>query len=76
MRSMRPFVYILGVKNIAALKVNLKTLPSSAVSKLVNSEGLPYYQVTFMLKIRFLTTLEFSMVSQGKVYESVVAEYS
>jgi hypothetical protein len=70
------FVYSLGVKKIVTLKVNLKTLPPSTVSKLVNAQAQPYCQVNFMLKIRFLTTLEFTIVCQGKVYGSVVSEYS
>lgn len=75
MSSAMSFAYRLGVKKIVALKVNLKTLPSSAVAKRVNSEGQPYCQVNFVLKIRFVTTLEFSMVWEGKVYKSVAAKY-
>jgi hypothetical protein len=56
--------------------VDLKKLPQSAVVKCRNLSGIDYYSVNYSLRIRFVTTLEYMLVCEGKTYGSVVAEFA
>jgi len=64
------------VKRLATITVDLKKLPQSAVFKRRNLSGIDYYSVSYSLKIRFVTTLEYTLVCKGETYGSVVAEYA
>lgn len=62
-------------RSLCKVKVDAKHLPASAVKKKVSPFGVRYYQVSFQLAIKFLTTLEFKLVCDDEVIGSVVADY-
>jgi len=65
----------IGDRRLVTVTADLKSLPTSAVSARVNQLGVPYYAISFSLRIRFLTTLEYTLLYENQVYGSVVAEY-
>ncbi|KAF1911224.1 hypothetical protein BDU57DRAFT_485781 [Ampelomyces quisqualis] len=64
------------VYTVATLKVDLSDVPQHLFKYHINPAGKEYYVLRFDVKIAIQSSLEFSLVVNGKEYGSVVAKYA
>lgn len=64
-----------GVRVLCNVKGNHGAIPNTAVSKKYSAKFGFYYEVKFNVALHFLTTLEFKIMSEGKIVGTAVADY-
>ncbi|KAJ8113126.1 hypothetical protein OPT61_g4676 [Boeremia exigua] len=64
-----------GVKKLASVRVDLSVIPKGEWTKKRSPSNAPYYSLSFSLEIAVQSSLEFSLVVNGKSYGSVRAAY-
>jgi hypothetical protein len=74
-RDAQSRITVPGAQTLCKVTVDAKSLPASTVTKKRSPLGKSYYNVSYVLAIKFLTTLEFNVMCDEMVVGSVVADY-